>query len=35
MSAASDKYEHDVAGNINGQTKGLVAVRPKVSTLES
>jgi len=32
MSAASDKYEHDVAGNINGQTKGLVAVRPKVST---
>lgn len=32
MSAPSDKYEHDVAENINGAIKGLVAERPRVST---
>jgi len=32
MSATSDKYEHDVAKNINGSVKGLTAVRPVVST---
>ena len=32
MSQASDKYERDVAANINGTIKGLVAERPAVST---
>lgn len=32
MSAASDRYEHDVAAHINGSIKGLTAVRPVVST---
>jgi hypothetical protein len=32
MTAPSDKYEHDVAANINGSIKGLVAERPRVST---
>lgn len=32
MSAPSDKYEHDVAKNIDGSIKGLVAERPRVST---
>ena len=32
MSSTSDKYEKDVADNINGTIKGLKALRPKVST---
>lgn len=32
MSEASDKYERDVAANINGTIKGLMAERPVVST---
>jgi len=32
MTAISDKYEHDVAENINGSIKGLTATRPRRPT---